>query len=76
MSNDLVSSADVASFGDIKTYRKTATVEAVQLKTKFTVQTEEGIMQGNVNDYLCIGIDNEMWPVKKDIFEKTYEVIE
>lgn len=26
--------------------------------------------------YLCIGINNEKWLVDKDIFEKTYEIVE
>ena len=76
MNDDLVFNVNDIEFGNMKTYRKTATVDAVQLEMKFAVQTEEGVMRGNPGDYLCIGIDGERWPVKKEIFEKTYEVIE
>ena len=30
----------------------------------------------NAGDWIMTGIDGEQWPVKKEIFEKTYEVIE
>lgn len=58
-----------------KEYHKTATVFAVQMDKPFKVDTLEGVMQGNAGDYLCQGVENEMWPVKKRIFESTYEVI-
>ena len=76
MNDDLVFNVNDIEFGNTKTYRKTATVDAVQLEMEFAVQTEEGIMIGNAGDYLCIGIEGERWPVKKEIFEKTYEVVE
>jgi|LGVF01.1.fsa_nt_gb hypothetical protein len=63
-------------FGDFKEYRKTATVQAIQLELEFAVNTLEGIMTGQPGDYLCEGIDGERWAVKKEIFEKTYEVTE
>ena len=59
----------------VKSYKKTATVKAFQVKTNFLVKTLEGTMKGNAGDYLCQGIDGEKWPVKKEVFEKTYEVV-
>lgn len=64
-----------ANISDANTYRKTATVKAQQLTFHFSVETNEGTMRGNAYDYLCEGIEGERWPVKKEIFEKTYEVI-
>ena len=55
-----------------KKYRKIAYVEAVQSTSDFLVETLEGIMRGYAGDYLCRGIDGEYWPVKKEIFERTY----
>ena len=59
-----------------KTYRKTATVRAHVLTERIEIATREGIMVGNPGDYVCEGIEGEHWPVKKEIFERTYELVE
>jgi len=62
-----------------KTYRKKPiTIRAIQVLTadKFQVETKEGIMQANKGDYLVQGIEGELYPVKKEIFEKSYEMVE
>ncbi|HKO84459.1 MAG TPA: hypothetical protein VJ140_07815 [Actinomycetota bacterium] len=56
-------------------YRKTATVWAVEIDHPFEVRTPEGIMQGRAGDYLCQGPAGECWPIKKEIFEATYEAL-
>lgn len=86
---------------DWREYRKTATVDAVQLTEEIikdiaahpdlgyfrtgptndyelglSVDTEEGRMRAFPGDYLCRGIDDEMWPVSEDIFERTYVEVE
>ncbi len=53
-------------------YRKTALVRAVQMAGDFQVHTREGLMQGYAGDYLCKGADGEYWPIKQEIFLKTY----
>ncbi len=60
---------------DVKKYRKTAIVKAAQIHEDFTVHTLEGMMSGVAGDYVCEGVEGEHWPVKKEIFEKTYEEI-
>jgi len=40
----------------------------------FEVETLEGTMRGGKGDYLCEGPAGEQWPIKKDIFEATYEL--
>lgn len=57
-----------------KTYQKTATITAVQMDLDFEVKTLEGLMKGHAGDYLATGIQGEQWPIKKDIFEKTYKL--
>lgn len=37
------------------------------------IETLEGTMKANVNDYIIKGINGEIYPCKPDIFEKTYE---
>lgn len=41
------------------------------------VQTLEGVVLAQLGDYLVKGsIVGEFWPVRKDIFEQTYELID
>ncbi|MBA5932948.1 hypothetical protein [Weissella confusa] len=42
----------------------------------FAVNTLEGRMIAHVGDYLAKGIDGELYPIAKDIFERTYDVID
>lgn len=51
-------------------------VHAVQMQEEFVVKTLEGIMTGHAGDYLMIGVDNEKYPCSRDVFKKTYDVIE
>jgi len=41
------------------------------------ITTREGELSICLADdyYICKGIDGEVWPVRADIFEKTYEVL-
>jgi hypothetical protein len=55
-------------------FRKTEPVWAKKMDKAFTCDTKEGDnIRGKKGDYLCIGIDGEMWPVDASIFERTYE---
>jgi hypothetical protein len=61
--------------GKWSVYRKVAPVLAKQMDTPFRVRTREGIVQGKAGDYLCLGVENELWPVDKEIFERTMQRI-
>lgn len=52
----------------IPTYR----VRAKQMSRDFAVKTLEGVMKGHNGDYLCEDTDGNRWPVKKEIFERTF----
>lgn len=39
------------------------------------VKTLEGNMKVNIGDYIIQGVNEEIYPCKPDIFEKTYEVV-
>lgn len=43
-------------------------------KTRFSVKTLEGTMQGHVGDWLIKGVAGEFYFCKPDIFEQTYEL--
>lgn len=58
-------------------FRKKSLVRALQLPNDVEVDTPEGTMRAYRGDYLVS--DEEMthcWPVKKSVFESTYEVAE
>lgn len=57
----------------MKYIKKPIPVEAFQTKKPVDIKTNEGVMHANAGDWILTGIDGEKWPVKKDVFEKTYE---
>ena len=40
------------------------------------IQTLEGKLSASIGDYIVKGVEGEFYPVKPDIFEKTYELVE
>lgn len=62
----------------IRCVKKPIPMRAVQINDPagFTVDTREGHgLLGKPGDYLMIGVENERWIIDKQIFEKTYEVL-
>ena len=45
-------------------------------KDYFLINTLEGEMIANVGDYIVKGVNGEFYPVKPEIFEKTYDILE
>lgn len=41
-----------------------------------SIPTLEGVMTGNLGDWIIKGVNGEYYPCKPDIFEKTYEKVE
>jgi len=59
-----------------KRYRKKPVIiKARKMHRPFEVETLEGVMKGNIGDWLIIGVNGEMYPCKPDIFKKTYEEV-
>jgi hypothetical protein len=57
-------------------YRKRPVViDAVRLKNKVLVHTDEGEMIGEPGDWLITGVNGEQYPCKDDVFRKTYEAV-
>lgn len=42
----------------------------------YHIGTWEGLMTAHEGDYLIKGVEGELWAVQKDIFEKTYEILD
>jgi len=63
--------------GFVPVRKKPVIVHACQMNLPegFTVTTLEGVHRGHPGDYLMIGIEGEKYPCKKEIFEKTYDVV-
>ncbi len=62
----------------IKCRKKPIVVKAVQINFPggFKVTTMEGVVFGKPGDYLMFGVNGEKYPCDKEIFEKTYDIIE
>jgi hypothetical protein len=56
--------------------KKPIVIDAFQTNTKTIIHTLEGDMIANVGDWIITGVNNEKYPCKPDIFEKTYELVE
>lgn len=60
----------------INVIKKPIPVKAYQVEKDTVIKTLEGDLIARKGDWVITGVDGEQWPVKKDIFEKTYEVID
>lgn len=60
----------------MKKYRKKPIVVTAEQVTESTaIVTLEGTMVAQPGDYVVTGVRGERWPVRKDIFEETYEEV-
>jgi hypothetical protein len=57
-----------------KALKKPIPVRCIQIEEAFEVETLEGLMKGQPGDWLMIGVNGEMYPCAKEIFEKTYDL--
>jgi hypothetical protein len=57
-------------------YRKRPVViDAVKLTRAVDIHTLEGVMRGEVGDWLITGVKGEQYACKDDIFQATYDVV-
>ena len=62
---------------EIKKYKKEpVTIEAYQTDKEMIIHTLEGDMKAHIGDYIITGVDGEQYACKKEIFEKTYELVD
>lgn len=43
--------------------------------TEIFIETLEGTMKGNEGDYLLKGINDEIYPCNKKVFEESYDIV-
>ncbi|WP_368864081.1 hypothetical protein [Staphylococcus haemolyticus] len=70
--SDINSAKDISHWGGGKIKHK--------VSHKFNIgymyiETLEGTMTASLDDYIVKGVDGEFYPVKSEIFKKTYEVL-
>lgn len=51
-------------------------IEAYQVFTEKKIETLEGTMLASPGDWIVKGINGEKYPVKPDIFKKTYKSVD
>ena len=56
--------------------KKPVVVQAEEIKEVIHIKTLEGVMIGNVGDFLITGVHGEKYPCKPEIFHKTYEKVD
>lgn len=59
-----------------KFIKKQIVVKAYQTDVPVEIETLEGIMHANKGDWIVTGVKGERYPVRKDIFEETYEAVD
>ncbi len=57
-----------------KAVKKPIPILCTQIDEPFRVETMEGVMEGKAGDWLVVGIHGEMYPIDKEIFNKTYDL--
>jgi hypothetical protein len=60
----------------VKARKKPIIITAYQIKSgDFKVHSIEGLVQGKKDDWLIVGINNEIYVCDKKIFEKSYDIL-
>lgn len=59
----------------VKVRKIPVVVEAEQVDTIQYIETLEGTMKASAGDWIITGVNGERYPVKPDIFKKTYEIL-
>lgn len=54
--------------------KKPIAVRAIQAEKDTIIETLEGPLTAKKGDWIITGVEGEQWPVKKEIFEKTYSI--
>ena len=66
----------IPSYEFIKAVKKPIPIRCMQIHESFTVETNEGSLQGKPGDYLMIGVRGEMYPCPREVFEETYDIVQ
>ena len=59
-----------------KAVKKPIAIQCCQIHEPFEVETLEGRLKGKKGDWLMVGIHGELYPCDREIFAKTYDLIQ
>ncbi|HFI0405727.1 TPA: hypothetical protein ACGOYB_001831 [Streptococcus suis] len=59
----------------VKVRKIPVVVDAEQISEVQYIETLEGTMKASAGDWIITGVDGERYPVKPDIFARTYEIL-
>lgn len=59
----------------LEAIKKPIPIKCIQIHEPFKVETLEGVMLGKSGDWLMVGVQGELYPCAKEIFEKTYNIL-
>ena len=66
---------DVANVQFLEEWSKGNVFLSTKDPSKLYVETIEGQVYTYVGSYVVKGVAGEVWPIRKDIFEDTYEIV-
>jgi len=69
-------SENVKSLKCLTVRKKPVLVRALEIDEPFETETLEGVLQGKAGDFLMIGVRGEVYPIAREIFLTTYDVVE
>lgn len=55
--------------------KKPVVIKAYQTPKELIIKTLEGDMLASKGDWIVTGVNGEQYPVKPDVFKKTYELV-
>ncbi len=58
-----------------KYVKKPIVIKAIMLRERVKIKTREGVLIGEVGDFLIEGIEGEIYPCGNKIFFKTYDEV-
>ncbi|TPR19976.1 hypothetical protein DY138_00635 [Apilactobacillus timberlakei] len=60
----------------MKAVKKPIPVEVEKVIEDKDIKTLEGILHATKGNYIIHGVNGEIYPIRADIFKKTYDIVE
>lgn len=64
------------NYDEVKKFCKDCVYKSTEDNKTIYIKTLEGNMKCKIGNYIIKGIDGEFYPIQRDIFEKTYNILE
>ncbi len=69
------SSQNLPQYDFNRAIKRPIPIRCLQIDEPFEVETMEGVLRGKKGDWLMVGVDGEVYPCDREIFEKTYDLL-